>query len=148
MKVINYNGRTALTDDKGNLYRVVPRRLNDMAEAVIAVGRGRGGKGVQVATEGDWKTIEALIRIFAKFFPAEYQDFLSQNAKTRSMQLSKFGEMVDKSSDQNIYVRQLGTWPFELEAMIKVIWPDQKFDQKFNRKFFTKFTLFKTTDKI
>lgn len=150
MKARQENGQVVLTDDKGNAYRVVPKRLNAFADALVKIGHGRGGPGEQVTNESDWKAIEGIVTLFTRVYPGIWKEFVEGNKIIASNQAESYGLLSDKSTRKGgeAQLRQLGSWPFELEIMIKTIWPDQKFDKPFIRKFMQRLPVFKTASKI
>lgn len=150
MKVQQMNGEVVLTDNKGNAYRVVPRLLNDFADALVKIGHGRGGVGEQVTNYRDWQVVEEIVRLFVRVYPEIWRDFVEGNKIIASNQADSYGLLRDSSTEKGgeAQIRQLGSWPFELELMIRTIWPSQKFDKPFIRKFMQKLPMFKTAASI
>lgn len=150
MKVIEENGRRLLEDDLGMRYRTASPWQQALSEAVVKVSQGVGGDFQQIETQRDWQVVEELLKIYAHFFPVQYREYLKNNKALLANQKNQFGLLEDPTTKKGglISARQLGTWPFELETLIRVVWPDQKFTKKFNEKFFKKFKAFATAERI
>lgn len=150
MRITNNKGQVGLTDKAGITYRVVPRWLNDLSDAIVKIGHGRGGPNALVETETDWQVVAALVDLFAKVFPKEWKDFVIANKLTQSHQPNRHGLLEDPTTKKGglAQIRQLGQWPFELEIFIRVIWPKQRFDKKFIRNFMSRLPVFKTAERI
>ena len=141
---------SALAKIQEQRYRAVPRWVNSLADAVVKLGHGRGGPNVFVETDTDWQVIAGIVDLYATVFPGEWKAFLRSNKLIKSHQADKFGLLKDKSTRKGgeVQLRQLGQWPFELETLIRVICPDQRFDRKFIRGFMGRLPVFKTAEKI
>jgi len=140
----------SIRDEKGQEYRLVERWVSDLADAVVKLGKGRGGPNVQVSTESDWQVIAGLVDLYANTFRQEWKEFVKTNRLVASHQRTRHGLLGDKATKKGgeAQIRQLGQWPFELEVMIKTIWPDQKFTKEFYRKFMDRIPVFRTAEKI
>ena len=150
MRVTQNNEQVGLVDKAGVTYRVVPRWLNDLSDAIVKLGKGRGGPDALVETETDWQIVAGLVDLYANVFPQDWKEFLTANKVVQSYQPNKHGLLEDKTTKKggDAQIRQLGQWPFELEIFIRVIWPKQRFDKKFTRKFMSRLPVFKTAEKI
>lgn len=150
MKVVEQQGRPIWIDSKGQPYQAVPRWLNSLGDSVVKLGHGRGGPFEQVSNETDWQVIAGLVDLYATFFPQSWKDFVKDNKVISSAQANRHGLIADKGTKKGgeAQIRQLGQWPFELEVMIKTIWPNQKFNKDFLRGFMKRLPVFKTVDKI
>jgi len=150
MKVIEQEGKTMLADDEGHIYKVVPRWQNDFANALVKIGRGRGGTSARVNTEADWRVVEDIVRLYAKAFPTTWREFLRSNRIIRQNQRTEFGLLGDRETKKGgeAQIRQLGQWPFDLERFIKVIYPNQPFDKRFIREFMRRLPAFRTSVRI
>lgn len=150
MHAIKENGKIFLEDELGFRYRTATPWQQALSESIIDAAHGIGGSLQQCESETDWKVVDKLLVIFQRFFTSQYSEFLKNNKATASNQRDKFGLLEDQNTSKggDINVRQLGTWPFELETMIRVVWPDQKFNRRFNEKFFRRFRAFRTAEQI
>ena len=139
-----------LENKTGVTYRVVPRWLNDLSDAIVKLGKGRGGKDVMVETETDWQVVAGLVDLYANAFPQDWKLFLEANSMIQTTQPNRHGLLEDPTTKKGgtAQIRQLGQWPFELEIFIRTIWPNQRFDKKFIRKFMSRLPVFKTVEKI
>lgn len=136
---------------KGRIgYRVVPKWLNNLADAVVKLAHGRGGPDALVETEDDWQVVAGLVDIFATTNQATWKDFLKANKLVAGHQAERYGLLRDPTTRKGgqAQLRQLGQWPIELEFLIKIIWPNQKMDRRFIREFMRRLPVFKTADQI
>ena len=150
MKISKVGSQVTITDPQGNAYRVVPKWLNNLADAVVKIGKGRGGPNALIENDSDWQVVAGLVDLFANTFPQTWKDFVIANKLVASHQSQKHGLISDVTTKKGgeASIRQLGQWPFEFEIMIKTIWPSQRFDKKFIREFMRRLPVFKTAEKI
>lgn len=135
---------------EGQAFRVTNKWALSLANEVVAAAHGRGGPGWQIETEEDWQVVDKICSIYARHFPKDVKEFLRINQVIRMNQADKYGRIKDATTSKGgeTQMRQLGQWPLELERLLKVIWPDQKFNKKFIREFFLRFPLFATVENI
>jgi len=131
-------------------YLITTKWTNDLANEVVRVARGRGGPDARVETEEDWVVVGRLLDLCAKYFPKEVREVLRLNKAIALHQKNKFGLLEDPQTKKGgmAQIRQTGQWPFEFEVLMRVVWPNQKFNRTFNRKLMERFTALKTAEKI
>lgn len=137
-------------EQNGEPFRITSKWNLGLANEVVDAAHGRGGPGHLIQTEEDWLVVDRITTIYAKYFPREVKEFLKINQVIRGHQDDKFGRLRDNTTSKggDAQIRQLGQWPLELEKLLSVVWPDQKFNKPFLRKFFARFPAFATAEKI
>lgn len=131
-------------------YRVTTKWANNLANEIVIAAHGRGGPNALVQTEEDWKVVLAILNICAKYFPKEIHDYLELNKAVKLNQKNQYGLLEDPETKKGgaANVRQTGTWPFEFETLVRVVWPNQRMDKKFTRELFRRFPMLRTAEKL
>ena len=131
-------------------FRVTTKWANDLANEVVFAAHGRGGPNEVIQTEEDWIVVRDILEICAKYFPKEISDYLELNKAIKANQKNQYGLLEEPETPKGgiANVRQIGTWPFEFETLVRVIWPRQKMDKKFTREFFRRFPALRTAEKL
>ena len=130
--------------------RVTTKWANDLANEVVIAAHGRGGPNHVIQTEEDWTVVLNILEICAKYFPKEISDYLEFNKVIKASQKNKYGLLEEPETKKGgvANVRQIGTWPFEFETLVRVVWPRQKMDKKFTGELFRRFPALQTAEKL
>lgn len=139
--------------ENGHKFRITNKWATDLADAIEMVATKYYGPAVvthPIESLLDWVALAEIVEVYDRFFPEEIKEYLRLNSAVKANQKNKFGLLEDpttkKGGESN--VRQLGTVPFHLETLIRVVWPRHRFTRKFNEKFFKTFTRFSTAERI
>ena len=89
-----------------------------------------------VQTESDWQVICSLIEFFIQRWPNEWMEFRNTMPDIRETRRSG----GYSQSKEILYLLAL---PFRLERLIKIIFPNNKFNKKFSYEFIRRFKAFR-----
>ena len=98
MRVTQNNEQVGVVDKAGVTYRVGPRSLNDLSDAIVKLGKGRGGPDALVETETDWQIVAGLVDLYANVFPPDWKEFLTANKVVQSYQPNHHGLLEEKAT--------------------------------------------------
>lgn len=132
---------------KENDVKDVPyeRPIVQFVDALVEYAQ-HNGSFKTVRTEKDWDTLIYIMKGFFALFPKTAEEFKKQIEDMRARQLR--AHAIAKDDRGNSIQHQLKI-PKPLYQMIKIIFPEQKWDKKFVLKFAQRFPQFKVThDKL
>lgn len=122
-------------------YKPYERPVVEYVDKLLEL-RSKRGSNLSVQTEGDWAIMDFIYKGWRTLF-SEYADgFESQMRTWRAMTLNKMGVAKEGGA---MLQHQLEV-PEKLYAMIKIVYPMQKWDKKFIKKFSDRFPQFKGAD--
>jgi hypothetical protein len=105
------------------------RQMVEFIDNLILFAR-KNGSSNQVKTSMDWKTLDFLYKGWAALYPKSASDFEIHMKEIQSV--SKHGIARDKGGAMIQHQLEI---PSPLYRMMRVIFPDQKWDRPFVRKF-------------
>lgn len=117
------------------------RPIVDFIDALLEYAQ-KNQSTSKVSDERDWDTLQFILKGFFTLFPKSAADFEQNVAELRANQLRKHA--IAKDTHGNSIQHKLKI-PKPLYQMIKIIFPDQKWDEKFTNKFARRFPQFKVT---
>lgn len=112
----------------------------EFVDSLILLNKKNGTPNT-VTTENDWKTLEYIMQGFETLYPVKAYEFYEHMKKWRelstAMGVSREGEAIIQ--------HQLEV-PEKVMSMIRIVFPNLKWDKKFVAKFSRRFTAFKGSD--
>lgn len=123
-------------------YIQVPKRKLDTVDRIVELAKGRP---TFVDGDKDWEVIWELFVLWYTEYPDQYDAFQRSVAELRRELKNSNGMFKENGSD--LWQRQLEV-PMTFHAMIKAIYPDQKWDRKFVKGLALRIPILKVADKI
>lgn len=123
-------------------YVPFPRKVVQAVDYLIEFAKGNGSNTKRVETERDWETMAVIFTVWAKLYPKHYKVFLRSQERLKENAKNKFAWVGSGDFD---FQHALEV-PQKLFQMIKIIFPDQKWDKDFVSKFSRKMPVFKVPE--
>ena len=123
-------------------YEPFRKEIVDAVDAIVLAAKKNGSYSKRVETQADWKTMTTIVRVYATIFESDYRDFIKNLKKTKE---SLKTEHAHDKEGEAIVQHQLSV-PQMLYILIKVIFPDQKWDKDFVARFSRRYDQFKVPE--
>lgn len=120
-----------------------PRAIVEAVDK-IADKAMKHSSGHSVTTAADWEIVEDIFKLWAKFYPDEYQDFLRQQRQLRSGAFNKHGA----SPDKNTALQHLAELPGKAWRMVEEFFPEQELTKGFIKKLVRRLPILQVPEKI
>lgn len=104
----------------------------------------RRGSPPQVSSETDWQTLEYILKGFETLYPQLSYDFYNNMREWRRLS-SAHGISREKGG---ALIQHKLEVPEKVYNMIKIVFPQQKWDKKFSEKFARRFSSLTGTDAL
>lgn len=131
-----------VVDQNGIEWTPFEKELVFFIDNLLEMHKKRGSP-TQVSSESDWDTLSYIIKGFTVLYPQLAKDFFDNMTRWRQLSAS---HGVSREGEARVQ-HQLEV-PEKIHGMIKIVYPDQKWDKKFVAKFARRFSSFMGTDKL
>lgn len=130
----------------GQEWRVVSREDYSALEGLEKKYR-EAGRPKKVDTAAAWQFVEDLTRFWISRWPQEFRRFKEEVKEIQETRSTPYGGAnPHKESSQTL--RYLSVMPMRIQRLLRVYFPEQKFDKKFMREWTRRFELFRVTEKL
>jgi hypothetical protein len=115
-----------MADDLQLHYEPFNARLVYMVDHIVEIAKKNGSKEY-VQTSHDWDTVREIFSIWSKLFPKHYENFAQSIREFRS---TENAHGIGKGKGGAVIQHNLEV-PEMFHNMVKIIFPDQKWDTRF-----------------
>jgi len=118
--------------------------LVDAVEALIRFHRQKGG-GTVIQTESQWEVVIKVFEVWATLYPQEYINFKNSQGKARSNQKNHNASNREKGGAE---IQHMINMPQVFHSILRVLYPNQRFDKKFVTKLGNRMPLLRMPEKL
>lgn len=136
--------QASLTPDD---YEIVsfPKHMVEAVDSLVLLAREHGSNAKTIESEADWKVVEGIFKVWVAYCPKEYKAFSQSQKDVRRGSFNRFASSEERGGAM---IKHQLNLPMHFDAMLRAIYPKQKWDKKFIAKIARRFPILQVPESL